>query len=76
LAALPAARRRELLSSIADGSMQLIIGTQALIQDSIRFARLGVAVIDEQHRFGVRQRSPDSPVLATPATDSVPMFSS
>lgn len=57
LGGLPAARRRELLSGIADGSMQLVIGTQALIQDAVKFARLGVAVIDEQHRFGVRQRA-------------------
>lgn len=57
LGGLPAARRRELISGIADGSMQLVIGTQALIQDAIKFARLGVAVIDEQHRFGVRQRA-------------------
>ncbi len=57
LGGMPAARRRETLQQIADGSMQLIIGTQALIQDSVEFHRLGVVVIDEQHRFGVRQRS-------------------
>ena len=57
LGGLPAARRRELTTGIVDGSIQLVIGTQALIQDSIRFAKLGVAVIDEQHRFGVRQRA-------------------
>jgi ATP-dependent DNA helicase RecG len=39
-----------------DGSAQLIIGTHALIQDKVRFAKLGLAVIDEQHRFGVGQR--------------------
>ncbi|MEY3175206.1 MAG: ATP-dependent helicase RecG [Planctomycetota bacterium] len=57
LGGLPASRRKELTNGIADGSQQLIIGTQALIQENIRFARLGVAVIDEQHRFGVRQRA-------------------
>jgi ATP-dependent DNA helicase RecG len=41
---------------IESGEAQLIIGTHALIQESVRFARLGLAVIDEQHRFGVRQR--------------------
>jgi ATP-dependent DNA helicase RecG len=57
LGGLPVARRRELTAGITDGSIQLVIGTQALIQDSIRFSKLGVAVIDEQHRFGVRQRA-------------------
>ena len=41
---------------IEDGAAQLIIGTHALIQENVRFAKLGLAVIDEQHRFGVRQR--------------------
>lgn len=41
---------------IERGQAQLIIGTHALIQESVRFAKLGLAVIDEQHRFGVRQR--------------------
>lgn len=57
LGGLPAAKRRELLAGIADGSISLIIGTQALIQESVRFHSLALAVIDEQHRFGVRQRS-------------------
>ncbi|MFM8727762.1 MAG: DEAD/DEAH box helicase, partial [Planctomycetaceae bacterium] len=57
LGGLPAARRREMLAGIADGSISLIIGTQALIQDSIQFHSLALVVIDEQHRFGVRQRS-------------------
>ena len=54
---LPAAQRRELLGSIESGECQLVIGTQAVIQDSIRFHNLALAVIDEQHRFGVRQRA-------------------
>ncbi len=42
--------------AIESGSAQLIVGTHALIQESVKFAKLGLAVIDEQHRFGVRQR--------------------
>lgn len=57
LGGLPAAQRRETLSGISDGSLQLIIGTQALIQESVQFRNLAVAVVDEQHRFGVRQRA-------------------
>ncbi|HRA90550.1 MAG TPA: DEAD/DEAH box helicase, partial [Planctomycetaceae bacterium] len=54
---LPAARRRELLEGIISGTTQLIIGTQAVIQECVRFHNLALAVIDEQHRFGVRQRA-------------------
>jgi ATP-dependent DNA helicase RecG len=54
---LPAAARRDLVEGIANGETQLVIGTQAVIQESIRFKHLAVAVIDEQHRFGVRQRA-------------------
>jgi ATP-dependent DNA helicase RecG len=57
LGGLPAAQRRQLLEEIADGRQQLIIGTQALIQESVRFRSLALVVIDEQHRFGVRQRA-------------------
>lgn len=57
LGGLPAAERRELLQNIASGECQLVIGTQAVIQDAVKFRRLAVAVIDEQHRFGVRQRA-------------------
>ncbi len=53
---MSAGERRAALGSIADGSARLIVGTHALIQDAVRFHRLGLAVIDEQHRFGVRQR--------------------
>jgi len=48
--------RREVLAEIADGSAQLVVGTHALFQESVRFARLGLVIIDEQHRFGVHQR--------------------
>ncbi len=49
-------KRREATASIASGEAQLVIGTQALIQDKVDFARLGLIVLDEQHRFGVGQR--------------------
>ncbi|HUA12323.1 MAG TPA: ATP-dependent DNA helicase RecG [Solirubrobacteraceae bacterium] len=55
--ATPAARRRETLGHLADGSLSLIVGTHALIEPDVRFASLAVAVVDEQHRFGVRQRA-------------------
>ena len=41
---------------MADGSIELLIGTHALIQDALEFANLGLAIVDEQHRFGVEQR--------------------
>ena len=48
--------RGELLEMIAGGEIDIVIGTHALIQEGVRFARLGAAVVDEQHRFGVHQR--------------------
>ena len=53
----PARRRADLLAKLASGELSLIVGTHALIEDAVTFARLGVAVVDEQHRFGVRQRA-------------------
>ncbi len=53
---LPAAERRAALAAIASGEAALVVGTHALIQEGVAFARLGLAVVDEQHRFGVRQR--------------------
>ncbi len=50
------AQRRATLAQIASGAAQLVVGTHALIQDPVRFARLGLAIVDEQHRFGVEQR--------------------
>ena len=48
--------RREILASLADNQCQLVVGTHALFQDSVSFAKLGLVIIDEQHRFGVEQR--------------------
>jgi ATP-dependent DNA helicase RecG len=53
----PARRRADLLGKLGSGELSLIVGTHALIEDPVRFAALAVAVVDEQHRFGVRQRA-------------------
>jgi ATP-dependent DNA helicase RecG len=52
----PAARRTDLLGKLATGELKLLVGTHALIEDPVEFDRLAVAVVDEQHRFGVKQR--------------------
>jgi ATP-dependent DNA helicase RecG len=49
--------RKEILSELADGTLQIAVGTHALIEESVQFKNLGLAVIDEQHRFGVGQRA-------------------
>lgn len=51
------AEREEILAKIEDGRAQVVVGTHALIQDTVVFKALGLAITDEQHRFGVRQRS-------------------
>lgn len=51
------AQRREVHDGLMDGSINLIVGTHALIEDNVKFHNLGLAIIDEQHRFGVEQRS-------------------
>ncbi|MBV8432027.1 MAG: ATP-dependent DNA helicase RecG [Solirubrobacterales bacterium] len=53
----PASRAGDLRGKLASGELALVVGTHALIEQAVRFARLGVAVVDEQHRFGVRQRA-------------------
>ena len=56
ISARKAAEKAELKQRIADGKLDLIIGTHALIEEDVSFARLGLVVVDEQHRFGVLQR--------------------
>lgn len=50
-------RRREVLDGLMDGSIHIVVGTHALLEDKVQFHRLGMAVVDEQHRFGVAQRA-------------------
>lgn len=50
-------KRKEILEGLADGSVHMLVGTHAVIEDSVQFRSLGLAVIDEQHRFGVAQRA-------------------
>lgn len=82
IGSLPAAKKRKVRERIATGDVQLIVGTQAVIQEAVQFSNLGLAVIDEQHRFGVLQRSalrdmgynPDVLVMtATPIPRSLAM---
>ena len=49
--------RRRMLTDLANGSLHILVGTHALIEDPVDFSRLGLVVVDEQHRFGVRQRN-------------------
>lgn len=50
-------RRKAVLAGLADGSVQILVGTHAVIEDTVQFAHLGMVVVDEQHRFGVAQRA-------------------
>ena len=77
-----APEKRKIHEALANGEIDLIIGTHAIIQDAVKFAKLGLAVIDEQHRFGVMQRAqlkagghnPDILVMtATPIPRSLAM---
>lgn len=52
-----AAQRREILGRLSSGELPLLVGTHALIEDGVEFSRLALVVVDEQHRFGVRQRA-------------------
>jgi len=53
----PAAERREILAGLASGEVKILVGTHALLESPVQFADLQLAVIDEQHRFGVQQRA-------------------
>ncbi|MCR4853253.1 MAG: ATP-dependent DNA helicase RecG [Prevotella sp.] len=50
-------KRKEVLEGVANGSVQILVGTHAVIEDTVQFLHLGFAVVDEQHRFGVAQRA-------------------
>ena len=50
-------RRQEVLEGLLDGTIHILVGTHAVIEDTVQFARLGLVVVDEQHRFGVAQRA-------------------
>ena len=50
-------RRREVLEGLVSGDVKILVGTHAIIEDTVQFANLGLAVVDEQHRFGVAQRA-------------------
>ncbi len=71
---MPARLRTAVLEEIAAGRIDLVVGTQAVLQEDVRFAKLGLVVIDEQHKFGVRQRAmlkhsgPDPHYLVMTAT--------
>lgn len=54
---LSAAEKRQILDEIRDGDVNLVVGTHAVLQEGVEFRRLGLGIIDEQHRFGVRQRA-------------------
>jgi ATP-dependent DNA helicase RecG len=63
----PARRRRDILGKLRSGELSLVVGTHALIEPDVSFSSLAVAVIDEQHRFGVRQRAAlEEKMLARP----------
>lgn len=51
------AERRKILEQLEEGSLQLLVGTHAIVEDTVQFKRLGLAIVDEQHRFGVAQRA-------------------
>lgn len=56
LGSTPASARRPMLATLADGALPVVVGTHALIQEDVKFNRLALVVVDEQHRFGVGQR--------------------
>jgi ATP-dependent DNA helicase RecG len=52
-----AAERKKIINILADGSLQILVGTHAVIEETVQFKNLGLAIVDEQHRFGVAQRA-------------------
>ncbi|NJR23835.1 MAG: ATP-dependent DNA helicase RecG [Richelia sp. CSU_2_1] len=71
------AKRREIHSQLETGELPVLVGTHALIQDTVNFSKLGLAVIDEQHRFGVQQRAKlqqkgESPHVLTMTATPIP----
>ncbi len=56
ISGLPAGEKRKARERVANGAAQLVVGTHALIEEAVKFARLGLVIVDEQHRFGVMQR--------------------
>ena len=67
-----AARRADLLGKLASGELSFVVGTHALVEEDVRFDRLAVVVVDEQHRFGVRQRSALDAKAGQAGSDLVP----
>ena len=67
-------RRSEILDGLIDGSVHILVGTHAVIEDTVQFHRLGLVVIDEQHRFGVAQRAKlwEKAPLSSPEGDTNP----
>ncbi len=55
--AVKAAQRKKILQELVDGTVHILVGTHAIIEDAVEFKQLGLAVVDEQHRFGVAQRA-------------------
>ncbi len=58
---MPRAEASAIRAGLAAGELDLVVGTHALVQENVRFARLALAVVDEQHRFGVMQRAALAP---------------
>ena len=54
---IPASKRKEILTNLSEGKIDFLIGTQSILNKEVEFQRLGLVIIDEQHRFGVRQRA-------------------
>jgi len=73
----PKAQRERTLQAITDGTMNLIVGTQALLEQKVQFASLGLVIVDEQHKFGVSQRAtmrgkPKASASGKPAAETGP----